>query len=121
MEQQQSMKDDALVTCPKCHTDSLFRVITGGNGFFLSGRTIGIIAEKNDTAFSAELKKNLKEKSRKRQDVLTPHLQDGASITPKTEEKPTPQFYDSNRTATDDQLRKASPASKKKYIETGKL
>ncbi len=115
------MKDDALVTCPKCHTDSLFRVITGGNGFFLSGRTIGVIADKNDATFSAEYKKSLKEKTRKK-DVLTPHLQDGASITPqKAEEKPTPQFYDKNRTATDDQLRKASPESKKKYIETGKL
>lgn len=122
LEQFQNMKDDALVTCPKCHADSLFRVITGGNGFFLSNRTIGVIADKNESSFSAEYKKVLNDKTRRKQDVLSPHLQDGAEIVPqKTEEKPAPQWYDQNRTVSDDKLRKATPEQQKKYIETGKL
>lgn len=46
---QQSMKDDALVTCQACHQDTLERVISGGLGSFIKGgepTTMGQLAEK---------------------------------------------------------------------------
>jgi putative FmdB family regulatory protein len=37
-EVRQSMKDDALKSCPKCWEDTLSRVITGGTHFQLKGK-----------------------------------------------------------------------------------
>lgn len=36
-ETEQSIKEDALTECPKCHTHSLERLISGGTGFALKG------------------------------------------------------------------------------------
>ncbi len=37
MEAFQSMKDDALVECPECHTPNLVRIISNGSGFIFKG------------------------------------------------------------------------------------
>ncbi|MEI6053084.1 MAG: zinc ribbon domain-containing protein [Opitutaceae bacterium] len=38
MEAFQSMKDDALVECPECHTPNLVRIISNGSGFIFKGK-----------------------------------------------------------------------------------
>jgi putative FmdB family regulatory protein len=37
METVQSIKDEPLKQCPKCHSESLERLISGGSGFALKG------------------------------------------------------------------------------------
>jgi len=44
----QSIKEDALVKCPNCGKDTLYRVIYGGLGSFMKdAKTIGQLADKN--------------------------------------------------------------------------
>jgi putative FmdB family regulatory protein len=38
MEVFQSMKDDALVECPECHTPNLVRIIGNGSGLIFKGK-----------------------------------------------------------------------------------
>lgn len=36
-EAEQSIKDEPLVECPKCHVTALRRLVSGGTGFVLQG------------------------------------------------------------------------------------
>lgn len=115
------MKDEALVKCPECKKNGLFRVITGGNGFFLSNRTIGAIADKNDAKFSTDFKQHIKKKSSQKKDVLSKHLQDGASITKPAEIPVKKPWFAKNQTVSDAKLKAATPQEQANYIEKGHL
>jgi putative FmdB family regulatory protein len=57
-EAKQSIKDDALKTCPACQEHALARVVSGGLGFiFTDPQTLGGIADRNarDMARRGEL------------------------------------------------------------------
>lgn len=102
---QQSIKDDALVTCPGCGKDSLKRVIYGGIGCFVKDvKTIGQLGDKNWSQMGhykrSEIETEAKEKSKKE----TPYFSSFGSTTP----------------ATNKEINKMTPAQKKKYIMEGK-
>lgn len=120
LEQYQSFKDEPLVKCPKCKKNELFKVVTGGHGFFLSNRTVGAIADKNDAKFSKDFKQHLKKKNSQKKDVLSPHLQDGASITKPKESTKKPWFAKDQK-VSDKKLKAASPQEQLNYIEKGHL
>lgn len=64
-EERQSIKDDALKTCPACKEDALHRVISGGLGFFFTDpKTLGGIADRNakDMARRGDLPKTTRRK-----------------------------------------------------------
>lgn len=120
LELQQSFKDEPLVKCPKCKRNELFRVISGGNGFFLSNRTIGILADKNDAKFSTDYKKSQKKKNTVKKDALSEHLQDGASIVKPDKVAKKPWFLKDQK-VSDQKLKSATPEQQKNYIEKGHL
>ena len=120
LEQFQGFQDEPLVKCPNCKKSGLFRVVTGGNGFFLSNRTVGAIADKNDAKFSKDFKQHLKKKNSQKKDVLSKHLQDGASIVKPKESAKKPWFA-KNQTVSDKKLKEATPEQQANYIEKGHL
>lgn len=119
LEEIQSFSDEPLTICPKCGQPHLFRVVTGGLGFYFSNRTLGAKADTNADKFSSDFKEHLSEKheTKKANNIK---LKDGASVMakPKKEKKP---WYKHNQTVTDKVLKRATPAQTKNYIEKGKL
>lgn len=114
LEELQKVDDKPLKLCPECKKNTLFRVITGGLGFFMSGRTLGIVADKNSSKFSDDFKQHLKTKNRtNKQDNLSGKLPDGAEIVK------TPNQGKIN--PLHKKLRKADEKQIKTYIETGKI
>lgn len=121
LEEFQQASDLPLTKCPSCKKNGLFRVLTGGLGFFLTGRTVGAVADKNTSTFSNDFKSHLKNKNKtKKVDVLSSKIKNKGEVVKqeKTTEKP---WYKKNQTVTDKQLQGASPNQLTKYIETGKL
>jgi putative FmdB family regulatory protein len=101
---QQSIKDDALITCPDCGKDALNRVIYGGIGCFVKDmKTLGQVGDKNWSNMGhykrSEIEMAAKEKSEKE----TPYFSSFGSATP----------------ANRKQINKMTPAQKKKYIMGG--
>lgn len=120
LEEIQSFSDEPLTVCPKCGEQHLFRVVTGGLGFFLSNRTLGAKADTNADKYSADFKEHLAEKHQTKK-ANNIKLQDGASIVEKPKKEKKKPWYKQNQTVTDKALKKATPEQTKKYIETGKL
>lgn len=89
----QSMKDEALITCPSCGKDALQRVIYGGLGSFMKdAKTIGQLADKNWSRMGHYQKSEIEHK-RKTDSSLS-------SVSNK-------------------EINKMTPEQKKKYIITG--
>lgn len=120
LEQSQNFSDSPLVSCPNCNKDSLFRVVTGGIGFFCQNRTVGIVAEKNSSRFSEDSKHAIESKNRVKVDKISAKLPDGAKIEKlkKPDKKP---WYKQGQTVSDEKLKVATPEQQQKYIETGKM
>jgi putative FmdB family regulatory protein len=115
IEIQQSFNAEAEVLCPNCKTNSLFRVVTGGLGFFFASRTLGVVADKHGDKFSEDFKSHLKNKNKtKKIDKLSKKLPKNAKL-----------INDQNNNNLDKQLtkkiQKASPEQLNKYIETGNI
>lgn len=106
----QSFSEEPLTKCPNCKKNKLFRVISGGNGFFTANRTLGVLAEKNSAAFSSDMqnqlnKKNATKKAKKLKLNANQKLVDGESkITPLHQK-----------------LAKATPEQRQNYIDRGTL
>jgi sarcosine oxidase delta subunit len=97
----QSINDDALVKCPRCGKDSLYRMIYGGLGHFVKdAKTIGQIADKNWSQFGHYQKSELEQKSKEKK-------QESSSS------------FSSAGTASNKEINKMSAEQKKKYIITG--
>jgi putative FmdB family regulatory protein len=120
IEELQKVDDSPLVMCPSCEKPSLFRVITGGLGFFMTGRTVGAIADKNADSFSKDYKSRLANKNKtKKVDTLSKKMGNkGQIIKSNSTEKP---WYKKNQKVSDKQLQSASAEQLKTYIEKGKL
>ena len=115
----QNISEAPLERCPQCNKKKLGRVVTGGLGFFVSGRTVGAIADKNTDKFSEDFKSHLKERNKtKKENKLK--LPEGASPSPAptTVEKP---WYKKEQKVSDRKLAQASPEQLKNYVEKGKL
>lgn len=79
-----------------------------------------MLADRNDAKFSSDFKDSQKKKSTQKADTLSPHLQDGASISkPKVSEKKP--WYLKNQKVSDAKLKAATPEQQKNYIEKGHL
>lgn len=118
----QSMRDDALKTCPVCKADKLVRLITGGLASFVSTpRTLGALAERNAKNMSSELKeRKSKQQKTRRDEVLYEQLPKGMQRL----EKPAgykPPWYKQNQTASTKKINKMNDRQKTKYIRTGEV
>lgn len=97
----QSIKDDALVKCPRCGKDSLYRMIYGGLGHFVKDpKTIGQLADKNWNKLGHYKKSELEQKSKEER-------QDSSSA------------FSSSGSATKKEINNMTQEQKKKYIITG--
>ena len=98
----QSIKDEALVTCPSCGQNSLVRLIYGGLGSFVKDvKTIGQLADKNWSQlghYQRSEKEQQEKEEKQKQDVSA------FSFAGKASRK---------------EINKMTPAQKKKYIMTG--
>lgn len=97
----QSIKDEALITCPSCGNNTLYRVIYGGVGSFMKdANTIGQLADRNWSKMGhyqkSEIQAQNKEKLPKEESILS-----GFGNASKKE------------------IMKMSESQKKKYIITG--
>jgi len=120
LEEFQNADSLPLEKCPSCQNNSLFRVITGGLGFFMSNRTVGIVAERNNDKFSKDFKNHLKNKNKvSKIDKLSTKLPEGAKI--QSSEPAPPPSYKKGQKVSNKQLQKASPEQIKNYIEKGRL
>lgn len=121
LEAVQSFNDKPLTKCPACKKKGLFKVVSGGLGFFMENRTLGVVADKNGSQYSDDFKQHLKEKhkTKKREGKLPKGMT--RVEQPTVEEKPAVPFFKRNQTVSDAKLAKATPQQKKNYIETGKL
>lgn len=64
----QSINDDSLEECPRCHKNFLQRVIYGGLGHFVKDvQTIGQLADKNWNSLGHYKKSELEQKSKEQQ------------------------------------------------------
>ena len=120
LEEIQSFSDEPLTICPQCNQPHLFRVVTGGLGFFLSNRTLGAQADTNSDKFSEDFKEHLAQKHETKK-VNNIKLQEGASIAPKPKKEKNKPWYKQNQTVTDKALKQATPAQTQNYIEKGTL
>ena len=66
----QSFNDKPLTKCPKCKKKGLFKVVSGGLGFFTENRTLGVIADKNGSKYSDDFKHHLKEKHKTKKQLI---------------------------------------------------
>lgn len=95
----QSLSDEPLKKCKKCKKKTLFRVVTGGLGFSISGRTLGALADKNASKYSTEYKDKMVGNKLK-----------------KNEEKP---WYDSMNNKSAKEINKMDAKDKQRYVENG--
>jgi putative FmdB family regulatory protein len=96
----QSIKDDALTTCPACGKSGLRRVIYGGIASFMKDcKTIGSLAEKNWSQKGSYEKSDIESQSKK-----------------STEET---SYFSSFGSASKKEINKMTEAQKTKYIMTG--
>lgn len=96
----QSIKDEALVSCPSCGKDSLRRVIYGGIASFMKEpKTIGSIADSNWSKKGHYEKSEIEAQSKK-----------------SAEE---PSYFSSFGSASKKEIGKMTEAQKTKYIMTG--
>ncbi len=117
----QKMDEEPLVHCPKCNNNELFRVLTGGLGFFFASRTVGAVVDKNTDKFSSDFKEHLTEKNRTNKvDKLSDKLKSGQNIEKPKKSKTVP-WHKKNQTVSDKQLKSASADQLKTYIEKGHL
>jgi putative FmdB family regulatory protein len=97
---QQSIKDEALTTCPSCGKDSLVRVIYGGLGSFMKDvKTIGQLADRNWSKMGHYQKSEILNKNKK------------GDTTSET--------FSSSGKATKKEIAKMTESQKTKYIMTG--
>lgn len=95
----QSIKDEALVTCPSCGKDTLNRVIYGGLGSFMKdAKTIGQLADRNWTKMGSYQKSEIESKQKK------PKEENALSFAGNASKK---------------EINKMSDSQKQKYIMTG--
>jgi putative FmdB family regulatory protein len=95
----QSIKDEALVTCPSCGKDTLNRVIYGGLGSFMKdAKTIGQLADRNWTKMGSYQKSEIESKQKK------PKEENALSFAGNASKK---------------EINKMSDPQKQKYIMTG--
>lgn len=121
LEVYQGFNDAVLEVCPKCGKKKLKKLISGGLGFYMSGRTVGAVADKNSSAFSSDFKEHLKNKNKtKKVDTLSAKLGDKAKIEKPPENKTLP-WYKKDQKVSDKALQNATPAQQEKYITEGKL
>lgn len=96
----QSIKDNALVTCPACGKDSLRRVIYGGLGSFMKDcKTIGSLADRNWSKKGSYERSEIEAKSQK--------------STGETS------YFSSFGSASSKEINKMTDDQKTKYIMTG--
>jgi len=121
LEELQKVDDKPITLCPNCGKHELFRLISGGLGFYMSNRTVGIIADKHNNSFSPEYKTHLKNKNKtQKQDSLSKKLPEGATIQKPKKSQGVP-WHKKNQKVTDQQLKTATPNQLANYIQTGKL
>lgn len=97
---QQSIKDEALVLCPNCGKEALYRVIYGGLGSFMKdAKTIGQLADRNWSKMGSYQRSELEAKNK-----------------PKNNEESN---FSNFGKATKKEINKMTPEQKKKYIITG--
>ena len=121
LEEVQGFNDSPLSKCPECNKETLFRVITGGLGFFTANRTVGAVCDKNDACFSEDFKQHLSTKNEtKKVDKLSEKLAEGNTIQ-KPPKKPSKPWYKTGNEPSSKKLQGAKPDQLNKYIETGKL
>ena len=114
LEELQSFDDIPLTKCPNCKKKKLFRVVTGGLGFYMSGRTVGSLADKNSSKLSEDCKQYIKQKNKtKKIDKISEKLPEGASIETPPSQNEGLQF--------NKKLLSATPEQKLKYIKEGKI
>jgi putative FmdB family regulatory protein len=99
----QSIKDDALVSCPKCGQNALQRVVYGGLGAFVKDiKTIGQLADSNWNKLGHYRRSEEEETAKqKRQE------QEGSSV------------FSAFGSASKKDIVKMTPEQQKKYIITG--
>jgi putative FmdB family regulatory protein len=113
----QNASESPLKICPSCKKEGLFRIISGGLGFFLSNRTVGALADHHTSTFSADYKQHLNSQSEiKKADTLSKHLK-GAKL----QSKPKIDAKTIEAKKLDNKLKNASKEQIKTYIETGKI
>jgi len=96
----QSIKDEALVTCPSCGKDSLRRVIYGGIASFMKEpKTIGSLADSNWSKKGHYEKSEIEAKSKKSTEDAS--------------------YFSSFGSASKKEISKMTEAQKSKYIMTG--
>lgn len=96
----QSIKDDALVTCPSCGKDSLRRLIYGGIASFMKDpKTIGSLADRNWSQKGHYERSEIEAKSKKDTDKKS--------------------YFSSFGSASNNEINKMSDSQKTKYIMTG--
>lgn len=99
----QSIKDDALKTCPSCNKDGLNRIVYGGIASFVKDvKTIGQLADKNWSNLGHYQKSEKEEQAK---------LERQAS-----EDK---SAFSAFGSASKKEINKMTPAQQKKYIITG--
>ncbi|NDD83576.1 hypothetical protein EBZ38_04740 [bacterium] len=99
----QSIKDDALVTCPQCGQNALQRVVYGGLGAFVKDiKTIGQLADNNWTKLG-HYKRSEEE----------------AIAKQKMQEQESSSVFSAFGSASKKEINKMTPEQKKKYIITG--
>lgn len=120
LEEIQSFSDKPLEVCPHCKKTELFRVVSGGLGFYTSNRTLGATADNNADKYSSDFKEhlNIKNKTKQSDDLK---LKDGASIMEKPKKEAKKPWYKKNQTVTDKKLKAATPTQLQNYIEKGTL
>lgn len=91
----QSIKDDALILCPSCNTNNLYRIIYGGLGSFMKDtKTIGQLSDKNWSNMGHYQKSEIEAHNKNKKEIR-------------------------EKIELNKQLNKMTPQQKKKYIITG--
>lgn len=120
-EVEQSIKDDAFVTCPACSKDGLFRVIHSPLYVQVIGEatTVGQLAERNAKKMSSdEMRMAFDAQKTKKTISRIPEQHRPTSV--KQEQLPeTPAWMDKARTKTTSDVGKMNPAQLEKYVATG--
>jgi putative FmdB family regulatory protein len=102
---QQSIKDDALITCPSCGKDGLQRVIYGGIGTFVKDvKTLGQLGDRNWSKMGHYKRSEIETEAKEKSEKETPYFSSFGSETP----------------ASGKEINKMTAAQKKKYIMEGK-
>jgi putative FmdB family regulatory protein len=96
----QSIKDEALTSCPNCGKEALRRVIYGGLGSFMKdAKTIGQLADKNWSSLGSYQRSEIEQKQKKTNNDNSPFAEFGK--------------------ATAKEINKMTTEQKQKYIITG--